>query len=765
MRFYWIIYIYIFGFLLLGISSCKDIQTEGVEHTTVQVELSYDSLETNGVMRATNQELMTGINTEVVVLVPSTATFTEDPRQLQGVLGRVLVDSTTNKVSLTIPYDVPLHLYLYRYSETLTLADIQASSPVADSFGRTLTPFSVASTDTAQALSLGIRPNGTAGFTSDVRTMTTTEAGGSSSFSITLTKKPKSDVTLSITSSDTSEGTLSTSALTFNSSNWNTAQTVTVTGSDDFLADGDQSYTLTTALSSSLDPDYRNLTSSTVTVTNTDDETSGISVSNPSNNTSENGMTATFTVVLNSQPTADVSMALRVSDATEGSLSPSSLTFTANSWSTAQTVTVTGVDDNISDGDISYTVNLAKPTTTDATYSAVAATSVTLVNNDDEAALSGKLAQAYVNGATVFADKLITGQSTGDNVLGTGELSTTSSASGDYSLVLPPDYGAYVLVSIGGTITNSLGGSVAASPMLAPAPDAGQNTSNLTPLTTLVVSQPELKTKLDALGGWNTDIASTAGVDGRLLRVAKTAEVFWKLLSVPSTTGTNSLVSTSNNQFAALHILATQLNQFPATNMSSTASLATLSQNAMGLVLDNTPIVDNATFSATTRQSLLTATQSSIDAVAKIPETGAVRESDIVASLEAAVDNSTTQFAKAADLNFGISFAPTIQNLNLLRIAQTQLQANVIATDDGGVTNLTYAWSFTNTCAVGGVFNATVSCFTGAITFDNVSTNPVTLTNYSDNVTGTLTVTVSDQGGANTQSSISIQPGDFIFVP
>jgi hypothetical protein len=52
---------------------------------------------------------------------------------------------------------------------------------------------------------------------------------------------------------------------------------------------------------------------------------------------------ATFTVVLTSQPAADVSIALSTSDATEGSVSPASLTFTPANWNTRKTVTVTGV--------------------------------------------------------------------------------------------------------------------------------------------------------------------------------------------------------------------------------------------------------------------------------------------------------------------------------------------------------------------------------------------------------------------------------------
>ena len=51
-----------------------------------------------------------------------------------------------------------------------------------------------------------------------------------------------------------------------------------------------------------------------VSVTNVDNETASITVSALSGNTTEMGGTATFTVVLDSQPTSDVSIAVSSSD-------------------------------------------------------------------------------------------------------------------------------------------------------------------------------------------------------------------------------------------------------------------------------------------------------------------------------------------------------------------------------------------------------------------------------------------------------------------
>jgi len=55
-----------------------------------------------------------------------------------------------------------------------------------------------------------------------------------------LGSEPSGDVVVSVVSSDVSEATVSASTLTFTPSSWDTPQTVTVTGVNDGLSDGDQ---------------------------------------------------------------------------------------------------------------------------------------------------------------------------------------------------------------------------------------------------------------------------------------------------------------------------------------------------------------------------------------------------------------------------------------------------------------------------------------------------------------------------------------------
>ena len=138
--------------------------------------------------------------------------------------------------------------------------------------------------------------------------LVTTEAGGQASFTVVLDAEPTQDVTIGIASSNATEGTVSPVALSFTAANWNTPQLVTVTGVDDAIDDGDVSFTIVTAAATSSDVRYDGLNAADIAVTNTDDDTAGITVSAISGNTSEVGGTATLSVVLDSEPIADVTV-------------------------------------------------------------------------------------------------------------------------------------------------------------------------------------------------------------------------------------------------------------------------------------------------------------------------------------------------------------------------------------------------------------------------------------------------------------------------
>src|SRR6185295_14787205 len=100
----------------------------------------------------------------------------------------------------------------------------------------------------------------------------------------------------------------------------------------------------------------------------------------------ENGVSATFSVVLNSKPSADVTIGLSSSNSAEGIVSPASLTFTAANWNIPQTVTTTGVDDDVDDSDTTYTIITSAAVSADANYGGLNAADVSATNIDDDSA-------------------------------------------------------------------------------------------------------------------------------------------------------------------------------------------------------------------------------------------------------------------------------------------------------------------------------------------------------------------------------------------
>jgi len=101
--------------------------------------------------------------------------------------------------------------------------------------------------------------------------------------------------------------------------------------------------------------------------------------------TTEAGGADTFSLVLDTQPTAPVTVGLSSDDLSEGVVSPVSVTFGVDNWDIAQTVTVTGVDDADADGDVAYAIVTAPAVSIDPDYDGLDADDVAVTNCDDEA--------------------------------------------------------------------------------------------------------------------------------------------------------------------------------------------------------------------------------------------------------------------------------------------------------------------------------------------------------------------------------------------
>ncbi|MFM8289704.1 MAG: beta strand repeat-containing protein, partial [Planctomycetaceae bacterium] len=100
----------------------------------------------------------------------------------------------------------------------------------------------------------------------------TTEAGGTAAFQVVLQRQPTANVTIPLSSSDTTEGTLAATSLVFTPTNWNIPQVVTITGVDDTDDDGDILYEIVTGLATSADPLYSGRNAADVPLLNVDDD-------------------------------------------------------------------------------------------------------------------------------------------------------------------------------------------------------------------------------------------------------------------------------------------------------------------------------------------------------------------------------------------------------------------------------------------------------------------------------------------------------------
>ena len=243
---------------------------------------------------------------------------------------------------------------------------------------------------TTGTFAYNITDNDAAAITLSKTTTSVSEAGTTDSFTVVLTTDPATDVDISVVSADTGEATVSTGELAFTTNNWNTPQTITVTGVNDGDIDGDITHNITlSVIDGQSDNTYDPVSDVVVQNTTSDNDSAGFTVTQSGGSTgvAESGSTDTFTVALTAQPASDVVLSVVSGDTGEATVSVAELTFTNGNWNSAQTVTVTGVNDGLDDGNISVTITLA---VVDAdshdSYDNVANQTVSAVNTDNDTA-------------------------------------------------------------------------------------------------------------------------------------------------------------------------------------------------------------------------------------------------------------------------------------------------------------------------------------------------------------------------------------------
>lgn len=265
----------------------------------------------------------------------------------------------------------------------------------------------------------------------------TSENGESAIFEVVLNTPPIDNVILGISSSNLAEASISTEALIFTPENWDIPQTVTVTGVEDEIVDGDVSYTIiTTPDLTTTDPNYNGLNPEDVTITNLDNDQASIEILSPSELiTTEAGETATFEVVLTTQPTADVVINLSSSNIDEGTISTPTLTFTAENWNLPQLVTITGEDDNLVDGDILYNIITEPAISEDPIYNGINLEDLTVTNTDNDVP-AVNLSVDVTTASEANLTEITVTATTSANVMGDQSIEVNISGNG----ITPEDY-------------------------------------------------------------------------------------------------------------------------------------------------------------------------------------------------------------------------------------------------------------------------------------------------------------------------------------
>ena len=167
------------------------------------------------------------------------------------------------------------------------------------------------------------------------------------------------------------------------------SQTITFTATQDDVDDGGKSVLL--AFGTTLPGGVSLGTTTTTTVNITDDDGAGVTVSNNSLDITE-GSSGTYTIVLDSQPTADVTVTINDPSNTDVIAEPASLTFSSTDWNSPKTVTVNAAQDADAE-DETATVTHAV-TSTDSSYSGASANNVAVSVTDDEVPVTVSFGQA-----------------------------------------------------------------------------------------------------------------------------------------------------------------------------------------------------------------------------------------------------------------------------------------------------------------------------------------------------------------------------------
>ena len=265
------------------------------------------------------------------------------------VSGHAGTDLTLDQTTLTFTVDN------WATAQTVTVKAGQDNDGAAD----TATLTHAASGGDYASITVGlpvtVTDDDTAGVTLEPTTLSVV-AGRSNEYTAALATEPTGDVTVTVSGHASTAVTLDKTTLTFTTDNWDTAQTVTVSATQNAAT---AKVTLAHTVAGA---DYGSVTAEPVIVSVVgvagQQPTLQVGVSSSTQTlTVPEGGANSYTLVLGSRPTDDVTVGVTLPTGTDLTLDKTSLTFTMDNWDVAQTVVVTAAedDDGVTDAGVTLT--------------------------------------------------------------------------------------------------------------------------------------------------------------------------------------------------------------------------------------------------------------------------------------------------------------------------------------------------------------------------------------------------------------------------
>lgn len=367
------------GNVVVNISSA-DATAASVAPTTLTFSTTnwntYQNVSVSGVADADLANELVTVNLTATALPPRTvdASITDDDMQV------VLASTSTVSVNEGATATVGISLgFIPTGNVSVALSTSDSSVATVSPSTLTFTPATYAApqnatvtgvndvdttddTTTLSATSSGAMPatvnitvndDDALGIETSATTVTIAE-NGSGMVGIRLTAQPASTTTVNIASGDPSAATVSTTSVSFTTSNWMAYQNVTLNGAGD--DDAEDEIVTVSFTSTGLSP-------RTITVSVDDDDVQAVLVNPPSMALTEGG-SGTLSVHLAYRPLSNATVTLMSGSPSVATVSVSTLTFTSANYMLDQTVTVTASQDaDTSPGMTTVSATLAGATT------------------------------------------------------------------------------------------------------------------------------------------------------------------------------------------------------------------------------------------------------------------------------------------------------------------------------------------------------------------------------------------------------------------